>query len=320
MQLLENQTCSTVYGDVLLQIGRADRRVVVLDADLARATQTGPFQKAFPERYFDVGIAEQNLLSVAAGLALSGKIPFAATFANFITKRACDQINIGSAYTRANVRIVGVEPGLSSGRNGATHQSVDDLAIMRAIPNMTVIDPADATEIDQIIRLSLDWQGPIYIRMQRGEIPRIFDPQTYQAQIGKGVVVAEGSDICFLSTGTMTPTAVNVIEQLKQQGVMVGLAHFHTIKPIDKQLIRELACKYRAFITCENHSVLGGFGSAVAEVCAAEHPMPIEFVGIADCFGETGSTAYLNKKFGLDEEAMIKAAQRAMARIKGGTP
>jgi transketolase len=318
MQLIKNKTNPDVYGDALLQIGLADPRVVVLDADLARATQTGPFQKAFPDRYFDVGIAEQNLLSVAAGLALSGKLPFAATFANFITKRACDQINIGCAYTRANVRIVGIEPGLSSGRNGATHQSVDDLAIMRAIPNMTVIDPADATEIDQIVRLSLDWQGPVYIRMQRGDIPLIFDPQTYQAEIGKGVVVAEGKDICFLSTGTMTPTAVKVLELLKAQQLNAGLAHFHTIKPIDIPLIRELARTYSAFITCENHSVMGGFGSAVAEVCAAHHPMPIEFVGIADCFGETGSNAYLNKKFGLDEEAMIKAAYRALARIKGG--
>lgn len=318
MQLLKDQFNRTAYGDVLLRIGQADPRVVVLDADLARATQTASFQNALPDRYFDVGIAEQNLISVAAGLALSGKIPYAATFANFITKRACDQINIGCAYAKTNVRIVGVEPGLSSGRNGATHQSVDDLAIMRAMPNMTVLDPADATEIEQLIVLSVNWPGPMYIRMQRGEIPRLFDPKTYAVQIGKGTIITEGRDICFLSTGTMTPTAVQALASLERQQLFAGLAHFHTVKPIDRDLIVHLSRVYKAFVTCENHSILGGFGSAVAEVCAANNPMPIEFVGIHDVFGETGSNTYLNMKFGLDEQAMMQAAYRARARIQGG--
>ena len=315
MRLLVDKNATDVYGDALVRMGYLDSRVVVIDADLARATQTVRFKEHFPDRYFDVGIAEQNLLSIAAGMAVSGKIPFVATFANFITKRACDQINISIAYTKANVRIVGIEPGLSSGRNGATHQSIDDLAIMRAIPEMTVVDPADATEINQIIACTLQWLGPVYIRMQRGKIPMLFDPDLYETKIGQGTIITEGSEVCLISTGIMTPTAVLALAKLSSLGIQAGHAHFHTLKPIDKPLLISLAERYSAFVTCENHSIIGGLGGAVAEVCAAAHPMPIEFVGIADCFGETGSQSYLEEKFGLDVKAIVNAAMRAHARL-----
>jgi transketolase len=186
---------------------------------------------------------------------------------------------------------------------------------MRAIPDLTVIDPADATEIEQITLASLQWPGPIYLRMQRGKTPRLFDPAGYTAQIGRGTVLKSGGDICLVATGTMTVTALRALIELENLGLTVGLAHFHTIKPLDKPLLASLAAQYKALVTCENHSIIGGLGGAVAEACAAAHPRPIEFVGVADCFGETGSQAYLEEKFGLDVKAVIQAVRRAQARI-----
>lgn len=230
-----------VFGKALFEVGQLYDNVVVIDADLSRATQTDLFLNNFPDRYFNVGIAEQNMICVAAGLATSGKIPFAGTFANFITKRACDQINISVAYPCLNVNIVGIEPGLSSGRNGATHQAVDDIAIMRAIPNMTVIDPADAVEIYQAVIAAAEYDKPVYLRMQRGKIPVLFDENYYRFKIGKAVNIFTGKDVTIISTGIMTEIAINAVRRLKELKINAGLLHMPTIKPCDKEAILKVA-------------------------------------------------------------------------------
>lgn len=305
---------NNVFGKAIVKAGQKNENMVVIDADLARATQTEEFKRKFPHRYFDIGIAEQNLLSIAAGFAVSGKIPFVGTFATFITKRACDQINVSIAYPKLNVKIIGIEPGLSSGRNGATHQSVDDLAIMRAIPNITVMEPCDSTEIEQSVLKALEYEGPVYMRMQRGDIPVIFDPNDYNMEIGKGIEMFEGNEVCLISSGIMTVVACEAINVMRKNGINAGLINIHTIKPLDKDIIISAAQKYGAFVTCENHSIIGGLGSAVAEICAQYHPVPIEMVGIKDLFGETGSQQYLMKKYGLTKDDILSAAKKAISR------
>ena len=303
-----------VFGQALTDAGKLCEKVVVIDADLARATQTDLFSNTFPDRYFDVGIAEQNMLGVAAGLAASGKVPFAGTFATFVTKRACDQINISIAYPRLNVRIIGMEPGLSSGRNGATHQAVDDIAMMRAIPNMTVIDPGDASEIRQAVIAAISYEGPIYLRMQRGMIPVLFDESSYQFEFGRAVKLFHGKDASIISTGIMTEPAIKAAISLNNLGLSVGLLHVPTIKPLDRVAVLEAARESGALVTAENHSIIGGLGGAVAETIVSGFPVPMEQIGIRDQFGETGSQNYLMQKFGMTEKDLVEATKKVIAR------
>lgn len=298
-----------VYEKALVQAGAPVKNMVVIDADLARATRTQSFASAFPGRYFDVGIAEQNMMGIAAGMAASGKVPVVGTFATFVTKRALDQINVSIAYPRLPVVITGVEPGLSSGRNGATHQAVDDLAILRAMPHMAVVDPADAEELRQAVLAAVRWGGPVYLRVQRGRLPVIFDKGRYRFEIGKGVRLMEGEGVAVISTGIMTPRALKVAEALRAEGIYASLIHLPTLKPLDEELLLETARSHSCLVTAENHSVIGGLFGAVAELCAINAPVPIRPVGIADCFGETGSCEYLDGKYGLDEAAIAKAVR-----------
>jgi transketolase len=310
----DGRTEENVFGHAITEAGIMDAKVVVIDADLARATQTDLFSRTFPERYFDVGIAEQNLLCTAAGLAVSGKVPFAGSFASFITKRACDQISVSIAYPRLNVRIVGMEPGISSGRNGATHQAVDDIAIMRAIPNMTVVDPGDATEIRQAVIAAICYQGPVYLRMQRGKIPVIFDELKYHFEFGRAVKLFSGKDAVIISTGIMTEIAIKAVKTLKEVGIITGLVHMPTIKPLDTAAVLGSAKESGAIVTTENHSIIGGLGGAVAETVVAGFPVPMEQLGIKDLFGETGSQAYLMKKFGLTGQDIVEAVKKVVKR------
>jgi transketolase len=312
--LREKKFEQNVYGNILEKAGELNKNVLVVDADLARATQTDLFSKKFPDRYFDIGIAEQDMLGIAAGMAVMGKIPFVGTFATFVTKRACDQINVSIAYPRLDVRIIGIEAGLSSGRNGATHQSVDDLAIMRAMPNMTVVVPADAEEIKQVVIASLEYKGPVYFRMQRGSIPTLFDREKYRFDFGKGVKISGGNDVTIISTGIMTKTAIEASDELKKQGISAGIVHMPTLKPLDKDILIEAAIESKALVTVENHSIIGGLGSSVAETIVEGYPVPMERVGIKDTFGETGDNDYLFNKYGLSVSAIIKAAQNVIKR------
>lgn len=312
----EIQMTQHLLHEALIEAGRLDKRVVVMDADLGKSTRSEHFRKQFPDRIINVGIAEQNMMATAAGLALSGKIPYVCSFAAFATKRTLDQINVSVAYSNANVRILGVEPGISSGRNGATHMAVDDMAMLRAMPRMTVVDPGDASELRQVILKSIDYQGPMYIRIYRENLPIIYKPE-YDMQIGKGVEMLTGHDAYIIACGALLYPALCTARKLRTEGLDVGLIDMHTIKPLDEQLICEAAAKSGALVVCENHSIYGGLGGAVAEVCARKHPTPIEFVGVNDAFGETGTNQYLFHKYGLDEEAIEQAVRRVMKRKNG---
>lgn len=292
------ETTNNVFETVLHQIGGERRDLVVVDADLQRASQTKQFSDAFPDRHFDVGIAEQNMACIAAGLSLTGRPVIISTFAVFLSKRICDQVSIEIAYSNTNVKLIAIEAGLSSGRNGATHQAVQDLAIMRSMPNMTVMAPADAVEISAAVKAAVDYVGPVYMRMQRGEVPHLFDA-SYSFEWGKGVLMEEGADVAILSTGIMTERALDAAAALRNDGIRATVAHFHTIKPLDTELVVELAERHAAIVTAENHSIVGGLGGAVAEVLAERRPTLMRRVGIRDMFGETGSPEYLNEKYGL---------------------
>ncbi|MGQ9631619.1 MAG: transketolase family protein [bacterium] len=304
-------TVNNIYERVLLDVGRERQDLVVIDADLARATQTKLFKENFPERYFDVGVAEQNMACIAAGFALSGRPVIISTFSVFLTKRACDQVSISIAYPELNVKLMGVEAGLSSGRNGATHQAVEDLAIMRAMPNMVVMDPLDAVEIRKAVKAAVDYRGPVYMRMRRGQVPIIFGDD-YEFQWGKGVTMREGRDVAIISTGIMTEEALKASDLLCEEGIEAEVLHLHTLKPLDEGAIIRTAEKTGAVVTAENHSIIGGLGGAVAEVLGENLPTPIRRIGIRDLFGETGTNEYLFRKYRLTAEDIASAAKEVL--------
>lgn len=304
-----------VYGHTLSDLGNDFPELVVIDADLQRATETYYFRDNFPERYFDVGIQEANMVGVAAGLALSGKTVFCGTFACFVSQRALDQITISVAYCNTNVKLIGVEAGLSSGRNGASHQGMFDLAIFRAMPNMTVIVPADAIEMKQVMGFLAEvHRGPAYMRIQRGKVPVIFDESKYKFQFGKAFEVARGSDLTIISMGVMLPKAIEAVEELKKEGIEARLLNMATIKPIDKDAILAAAAETGAIVVAENHTIYGGLGGAVAEIVAESDPVPVRRVGVHDSFGEVGSLQYLDEKYHLTAGDIYQAAHDALAR------
>ncbi|HET6418596.1 MAG TPA: transketolase family protein [Geobacteraceae bacterium] len=301
------------YGQTLAELGAENENIVVLDADLSGSTKTSVFAKKFPERFFNMGIAEANMVGTAAGLAAAGKIPFVSTFAIFAAGRAWEQIRQSVAYPKANVKIVPTHGGITVGEDGGSHQSVEDIALMRAIPNMTVIVPADAVETRKAIRAVAEYHGPVYIRLGRNKVPAIF-PEDCFFEIGKGSEVAPGTDMTFVTTGIMTGQAVKAAELLGREGISARVVHIATIKPLDKEIILKAAEETGAIVTAEEHSIIGGLGGAVAEFLAENRPTPIKRVGVRDRFGTSGKAEELIKYFGLTPEDLAEAAREVLAR------
>ncbi|WIV13468.1 transketolase family protein [Proteiniborus sp. MB09-C3] len=302
------------YGEALKELGKLIKDVVVLDADLSGSTKTGVFAKEFPERFINVGIAEQNLIATAAGLATTGKIPFASSFAMFAAGRAFEIIRNSVAYPKLNVKIAATHAGLTVGEDGASHQALEDISIMRTIPNMVVLNPADGVEAKAAIMKAAEYKGPVYIRLGRSKVPVIFDEADYKFEIGKGIKVKDGSDVTIIATGIMVALALEAAEILKKEGLETRVINIHTIKPIDKDIIIEAARETKAIVTAEEHNIIGGLGSAVAEVLVESYPTVMERVGVKDTFGESGNGDELLEKYGLTAEKIVEAARRAIGR------
>ncbi|MDD5382975.1 MAG: transketolase family protein [Candidatus Margulisbacteria bacterium] len=303
------------YGKTLVELGRENPDIVVLDADLAVSTKTALFRKEFPARFFDMGVAEQDMIGTAAGLAASGKIVFASTFAVFGSGRAWDQVRMSVAYTRLNVKIVVTHGGITTGEDGASHQANEDIAIMRVLPNLTVIVPSDAVETAKAIRSAAKFYGPMYIRLSRLATP-IINKEDYEFKIGKGVVLRDGRDVTVFACGIMVAKALEAAEALKQENIDCRVVNIHTIKPIDQELIIKCAAETGAAVTAEEHSIIGGLGGAVAEVLGENQSVPLARVGIKDMFGESGKPEQLLVKYGLTPEEIIKAVKSVIKRKK----
>ncbi len=297
------------YGNALVELGKEHENLVVLDADLAEATKTNIFKKAFPERHIDVGIQEANLVGVAAGLASTGKVPFCSTFAMFAAGRAYEQVRNSVGYPHLNVKIGATHAGISVGEDGATHQCVEDLALMRVIPGMTVINPADDVEARAAVRAAYAYEGPVYLRFGRLAVPVINDREDYKFEIGKGYVLQEGSDVTIIATGLEVNESLEAAKLLKEQGISAEVVNIHTIKPIDQELIIKEAKKTGKIVTVEEHSVIGGLGSAVAEVLSEHCPTKMLRIGVKDVYGESGPAVDLLHKYQLDGQGI--AAQVA---------
>lgn len=303
------------YGNALAEIG-ADSRIVVLDADLSKSTKTDVFKKKYPERFINMGIAESNMMAAAAGIATCGKVVFASTFAMFAAGRAFEQVRNSICYPALNVKIGATHAGLTVGEDGASHQSIEDIALMRAVPNMTVICPADGVEARLATIAASKVDGPVYLRFSRMVAPVIFDENTYKFEIGKGVTVSEGTDVTIIATGTMVSEAVVAAEQLKSEGISARVVNIHTIKPIDKDIIVKAAKETGAIVTCEEHNIIGGLGSAVAEVLVENYPAPVKMVGVQDKFGKSGKANEVMKLYGLTAENIVTKTKEAIAMKK----
>lgn len=299
------------YGSALAALGRENSKIVVLDADLSKSTKTADFAKEFPERFFNAGIAEQNLMSVAAGLAASGKIPFVSTFAVFATGRAFEQIRNSIAYTGLGVKIAATHAGITVGEDGGSHQSVADISLMRSLPGMKVIVPCDAIETEQAVKAAAEIPGPVYLRLGRLATPAI-NEESYQFKLGKGTLLRNGSDVAIIACGMMTSAALEAADLLAQESIQASVANIHTVKPLDTELILELASKCKAIVTVEEHSIIGGLGSAVAEALVENCPVPMLRVGIRDIFGQSGSPAVLLEKYGLTPTNIAANAKLVM--------
>ena len=293
----QNLGMREAYGNMLVKLGAENPNIVVLDADLSGSTQTKLFAKVYPDRFFNMGVAEQNMTGVAAGLAVSGKTPFMSTFAVFATGRNYDQIRQTVAYPKSNVKIVATHSGISVGPDGASHQALEDMGLMRGMPNMTVIAPADAVETEKVVAGIARMRGPAYVRLTRSPTPAIFG-QDYEFKIGKGLFLREGRDVSIISTGTMTVPSLQAAELLEQSGVSASVLHMPTIKPIDRDALL-LASENRIVVTVEEHSIINGLGSAVAETLSHYNPTCVFRIGVEDRFGESGSADELYDKYGL---------------------
>lgn len=312
---MEKVATRDAYGKALVKLGEQMPQVVVLDADLSKSTKTHDFKKVFPERFFNVGIAEQNLLGIAAGMAASGKIPFASSFAVFATGRAFEQIRNSIAYTGLNVKIAATHAGLTVGEDGASHQAIVDMALMRVLPNMTVLVPADGTETEKAVLAAAKHEGPVYLRLGRAPVPTLFGDD-YEFQIGKAVVLREGKDVSLLACGIMVNEALKAAEELAREGVSARVLNVSTLKPIDRDTIIKAASETGALVTAEEHNIIGGLGSAVAEVIAEHAPAPLERVGVRDTFGESGKPEELLEKYGLTAKDIKAAALKVIKRKK----
>ena len=303
------------YGKALVELGKDHEDIVVLDADLAGATKTGEFKKAYPDRFFDCGIAEGNMMGIAAGIAATGVTPFASTFAMFAAGRAFEQIRNSIGYPHLNVKIGATHAGITVGEDGATHQCNEDLALMRTIPGMTVICPADDVEARAAVKAAYEMKGPVYLRFGRMAVPVINDTPDYQFEIGKGVVLREGKDVTIVATGLCVSSALEAAELLAAQGIEAKVINIHTIKPLDEALVRSAARETGKIVTVEEHSVIGGLGGAVLEALG-ENPVPVKRIGINDTFGESGPAAKLVEKYGLDGKSVVNSVKEFLAEGK----
>lgn len=294
------------YGNALAELGREHEDVVVLDADLAAATKTGVFKKEFPERFIDCGIAEENMMGVAAGLAAAGKVPFASSFAMFAAGRAFEQVRNSIGYPHLNVKIGASHAGISVGEDGATHQCNEDIALMRTIPGMVIINPSDAVEARAAVRAAYEIDGPVYMRFGRLAVPVINDREDYKFEIGKGIVLKEGTDVTIFATGLEVSESLEAAKMLEKDGISAEVINIHTIKPIDEELVVASATKTKKVVTVEEHSVIGGLGSAVAEVLCEKAPTKMMRIGVNDRFGESGPAVELIHKYELDAEGIYK--------------
>lgn len=294
------------FGNALVELGKEHENLVVLDADLAGATKTATFKKAFPERHIDCGIAEANMIGIAAGLATTGKVPFASSFAMFAAGRAFEQIRNSVAYPQLNVKIGATHAGISVGEDGATHQCNEDIALMRTIPGMVVINPADDVEARAAVKAAYEHQGPVYLRFGRLAIPVINDEENYKFELGKGIVLREGKDVTIVATGLCVGESLQAAEILAKEGIDAEVINIHTIKPLDEDLICASAKKTGKVVTVEEHSVIGGLGSAVCDALSAKQPTKTLKIGVNDVFGESGPAVELIKKYGLDGESIAR--------------
>ncbi len=297
------------YGNALRELAEEFPQLVVLDADLAAATKTGIFKKAYPDRHVDCGIAECNMVGIAAGLASVGKIPFVSSFAMFAAGRAYEQVRNSVGYPHLNVKIGATHAGITVGEDGATHQCNEDLALMRTIPGMVVMCPSDDVEAKAAVRAALEYEGPVYIRFGRAAVPVINDRPDYKFEIGKGTVVREGSDVTIVATGICVDSALGAAEKLAAEGISAEVVNICTIKPLDEEIILNSAKKTGKVVTVEEHSVIGGLGSAVCDCLCANLPTPVKKLGMQDVFGESGSAAALVAKYGLDAEGVYKSVK-----------
>lgn len=302
------------YGEGLTELIEKRPDLIVLDADLSAATRTGMFKKAFPDRFFDCGIAEQNMMGVAAGIASTGKLVFASSFAMFAAGRAYEIVRNSIAYPALNVKIGATHAGISVGEDGASHQCNEDIALMRVIPNMTIINPADSVEAKAAVLSMAEHQGPVYMRFGRLAVPVFNDPDTYKFELGKGIQLKDGKDITIIATGLMVNEAVEASKILAEQGINARVINIHTIKPIDKDIIIKAAKETRKIITVEEHSVIGGLGSAVCDVVLESAPVPVIKIGVQDVFGHSGPAVDLLKEFGLSADNIVKVTKQALGK------
>lgn len=300
------------YGKALAALAEKRDDVVVLDADLAGSTKTSDFKKAAPDRFVEVGIAEQNMIGIAAGLAASGKVAFASTFAVFASGRCWEQIRLALAYPRLNVKVVSTHCGISVGADGASHQALEDISIMRSLPNMVVISPADAHEAYAATLAIADYDGPVYMRLGRADVPVLF-PEDVEFEIGKAKLLRSGCDVTLIGTGQMVALCMDAAEMLEKQGISADVIDMSTIKPLDSQAVIDSVSKTRCVVTAEEHSVIGGLGSAVSEFLSENMPCPVTRIGTRDTFGESGDPDELFKKYGLTAEDIREAAERSIS-------
>lgn len=308
---MSNIATRDAYGKALVKLGDLREDIVVLDADLSKSTKTSEFAKTFPTRFFNMGIAEQNLIGTACGMATAGKIPFSSTFAMFATGRGFEIIRNSVCYPNLNVKICATHAGISVGEDGASHQSVEDIAIMRAVPNMTVLVPCDAVETEKMIFEIVNHKGPAYVRLGRSAVPQVFG-EDYDFELGKGVILREGADATIIACGIMVNEAINASKLLKEEGISVRVVNMSTIKPIDEELIIESAKKTGAIVTVEEHNIIGGLGSAVSEVVSENYPVLVKKIGINDVFGQSGKPKQLMEEYGLTVENIINKVKEAI--------
>ena len=309
MDLNNKKATRQSYGEALVELGKVNNDVVVLDADLAGATKTNMFSKEFPERFFDMGIAEQDMIATAAGFATCGKIPFASTFAVFATGRVYDQIRNSICYPNLNVKIGATHAGITVGEDGATHQMLEDINLMRGLPNMTVISPADDAESKWAVNEAAKINGPVYIRFGRASTPAIYDENT-KFEFGKAIMHGEGTDATVFATGIMVAEALKAQEALREDGIDIRVVDIHTIKPIDDEMIVKCAKDTKKLISIEEHSVIGGLGTAISEVLTEKYPAKLTRMGMKDCFGKSGSAGELLKYYGLTSKEIIEEVKK----------
>lgn len=300
------------YGNALKELGEKKENLVVLDADLAGATKTGVFMKAFPDRHIDCGIAEANMTGIAAGLSTCGYVPFISTFAMFAAGRAYEQVRNSIGYPHLNVKIAATHAGISVGEDGATHQCNEDLALMREIPGMVVINPSDDIEAKAAVAAAYDYVGPVYMRFGRAAVPVINDNPDYKFEIGKGITLREGKDVALIATGLLVSSALEAAELLAADGIEATVINIHTIKPLDKELVISAAKNKKSVFTLEEHSIIGGLGSAVMECLSEEYPCKVTRIGINDVFGESGPAGELIKKYGLDGQSVYEKVKASL--------